>query len=207
MTAVSALGKTPYAQIIAADTSVPAMALAPGAPPPLLQHRVHQGLGTGTGLCMPRACLLTPLCQPWRWHEVHPPLSPNATQSASRVGDQNMNTHAQSMPVNMCVASVAPLQHVCTDQQEMMFVVQISPPQILLRQWHSCCRSARCEWQGICRCMVKHTRCNLEHSMQKSGMSGMQSMVCHKRQWRSQWSKTGCGPLHCQQQGRMHCVC
>ena len=45
------------------------------SPLPLLQHRVHQGLGTGrTGLCMPRACLWTPLCQPRRWHEVHPPL-------------------------------------------------------------------------------------------------------------------------------------
>ena len=47
-------------------------------PPPLLQHRVHQGSGTGrTGLCMPKACLWTPLCQPRRWHEVHPPPFPN----------------------------------------------------------------------------------------------------------------------------------
>ena len=59
------LGQTRDAQSIPIDTSVPAMALAPGAshPPPLLQHRVHQGLGTRrTGLCMPRACLWTPLC-------------------------------------------------------------------------------------------------------------------------------------------------
>ena len=70
-----ALGQTRDAQSIPIDTSVPAMALTPGVPPPLLQHRVHQGLGTEAGLCMPRACLWTPLCQPWRWHEVHPPLS------------------------------------------------------------------------------------------------------------------------------------
>ena len=81
------------------------------SPPPLLQHRVHQQLGTsGTGLCMPGACLWTPLCQPRRWHKVHPPPSPTATQSASRVGDRNISTHAQSMPNEMCVAASAPLQ-------------------------------------------------------------------------------------------------
>ena len=38
-------------------------------------------------------------------------------------------------------------------------------------------------------------------------MSGMQSMVCHKRQWHNQWSKTGCGPLHWLHQGGMRCAC
>ena len=39
-----------------------------------------------------------------------PPPSPTATQRASRVGDRNMSTHAQSMPDEMCVAASAPLQ-------------------------------------------------------------------------------------------------
>ena len=38
-------------------------------------------------------------------------------------------------------------------------------------------------------------------------MSSMQSMVCHKRQWHGQWSKTGCGPLHWLQHGGMRCAC
>ena len=33
-----------------------------------------------------------------------------------------MNTHAQSMPVDMCVAAVAPLPHVCSDQQDITSV-------------------------------------------------------------------------------------
>ena len=37
-----------HTQSMPTDTSVPSMALAPGAPPPQLQHRVHQGLATGT---------------------------------------------------------------------------------------------------------------------------------------------------------------
>ena len=56
----------------------------------------------------------------------------------------------------------------------------ISPHPILLRQWHSCCRNARCEWRGIRKCVLRHTRCTLEHGIPKNGMSGMQSMVCHK---------------------------
>ena len=59
-----------HAQSVPMDASVPATALAQGAPPP----------------------------------------SPTATQSASRVGDRNKSTHAQSMPNEMCVAASAPLQ-------------------------------------------------------------------------------------------------
>ena len=59
-----------HAQNMPIDSSVPAMALARGAPPP----------------------------------------SPTATQSASRVGDRNMSMYAQSMPDEMCVAALAPLQ-------------------------------------------------------------------------------------------------
>ena len=33
-----------------------------------------------------------------------------------------MNTHAQSMPVDMCVAAVAPLEHVCSDKQDITSV-------------------------------------------------------------------------------------
>ena len=33
-----------------------------------------------------------------------------------------MSMHAQSMPGDMCVAALAPLQHVCSDQQDMMSV-------------------------------------------------------------------------------------
>ena len=50
---------------------------------------------------MPRACLLTPVCQPWRSHRVpRPPLC--ATQGTSRAGDRDMNMHPQSMPMT-CV--------------------------------------------------------------------------------------------------------
>ena len=59
-----------HAHSVPMDASVPATALAQGAPSP----------------------------------------SPTATQSASRVGDRNMSTHAQSMPDEMCVAASAPLQ-------------------------------------------------------------------------------------------------
>ena len=33
-----------------------------------------------------------------------------------------MNMHAQCMPGDMCVAAVAPLKRVCSDQQDMIFV-------------------------------------------------------------------------------------
>ena len=33
-----------------------------------------------------------------------------------------MNTHAHIMPVDMCVAAVAPLQHVCSDQHDILSV-------------------------------------------------------------------------------------
>ena len=59
-----------HAQSVPIDSSVPAMALARGAPPP----------------------------------------SPTAKLSASRVGDRNMSMHAQSMPDEMCVAALVPLQ-------------------------------------------------------------------------------------------------
>ena len=33
-----------------------------------------------------------------------------------------MSMHAESMPGDMCVAAVAPLQHVCSDEQDIMSV-------------------------------------------------------------------------------------
>ena len=74
-TRASALGNKGDAQSMPTDISVPAMALSPGASPPSphMQQRVHQGLGTGTGIRMPTSCLLPPLYQQWRCHHVHPP--------------------------------------------------------------------------------------------------------------------------------------
>ena len=55
------------------------------------------------------------------------PPPTHATQGASRVGDRNMKTHAQSMPVDMCVAALAPLPHVCSDQRDITSVAPNQP--------------------------------------------------------------------------------
>ena len=56
---------------------------------------------------MPRAYLLTPRCQPWRWHQVRPPPPPS-TQGASRVGYRKKRPmHAQSVPMDSFVPAMA----------------------------------------------------------------------------------------------------
>ena len=51
-----------------------------------------------------------------------PPPPPHATQVPSRVWDKIMNAHAQSMLVDMCVAALAQLPHVCSDQHDITSV-------------------------------------------------------------------------------------
>ena len=123
-----------------------------------------------------------------------PPPPPHATQGPSGVGDKNTNTHAQSMLVDMCVAALAPLPHVCSNQQGIRpvganktsseFVEAV--PQLLQKRNVRVARHLQ----------VWHIKCNIEHGMHKSAPSGMESMVCLQRQCHSRWSKTGCGPLH-----------
>ena len=57
---------------------------------------------------MPRAYLLTPRCQPWRWHQMRPPPSPPSTQGAARVGyRKDRPMHAQGVPLDASVPAMA----------------------------------------------------------------------------------------------------
>ena len=64
------------------------------------------------------ACVLSLALSP----VLCPPPPPHAPPGPSRVGDRSMNTHAQSNRVDMCVAALAPLRHVCSDQQAITSV-------------------------------------------------------------------------------------